>query len=82
MLVSEHSIGAGVDSAAMPRLTVTLSETTDQALRRVAATGEMSSFVEAAIIEKIARDDERSRLDALEARMARIEATFGIEPDV
>ncbi len=66
----------------MPRLTVTLSETTDQALRRVAATGEMSSFVEAAIIEKIARDDERSRLDALEARMARIEATFGIEPDV
>ncbi len=66
----------------MPRLTVTLSEVTDQALRRVAAVGEMSSFVEAAIIEKIARDDERSRLDALEARMARIEATFGIEPDV
>lgn len=64
----------------MPRLTVTLSETTDQALRRVAATGEMSSFVEAAIIEKAARDDERSRLDAIEARVARIEETFGIDP--
>jgi polyhydroxyalkanoate synthesis regulator phasin len=53
---------------------VVLDETTDEILRRVAEPGQEAAYVRAAIIEKAARDEQRSELDQLRERVARLEA--------
>jgi hypothetical protein len=61
------------------RFLVRLDDSTDALLRRMAAPGQESAFVRAAIIEKAARDDQRSELDELRQRVQRIERKIGLD---
>lgn len=62
----------------MRRLNVRLDPETDALLRRVAEPGKESAWVRCAIIEKAARDEQRSELDALRQRLRAVELKLGI----
>jgi hypothetical protein len=55
------------------RMSLTLDDETTAIVRREAKPNQGSAWVRAAIIEKAARDEHRSELDELRARVERLE---------
>ncbi len=52
---------------------ITFDAPSDEIVKREAQPGDVSAYVRAAVIEKAARDQQRSELDELRARLDRVE---------